>query len=304
MPLRRRPDGFLVRGAPPMRHMLPTLMPARSESLVYLDLSIEVEGTLAYIERQGRNGSGERVTLFQIILCAAARTLALRPQLDRFVAGRRLYQRHAIELSFAVKKAFTDDGRLTTVKVRFDPRDALSLASRRIREVVQLGKADAEGKSDLRMRAVSRFPRSPVRLLLGAQRTLDYFNLLPAGTIRSDPLYSSMFLANLGSVGVDAYHHLYEYGTVPIFGTIGRVKKAPVVDEHDNVVARCWRRDGPSTSASPMASTARATSSCFVPWWSPRSFSSDHPTSSSRTAAALAATDGQAGSGHRGLIHG
>ncbi len=48
-----------------------------------------------------------------------------------------------------------------------------------------------------------------------------------------------MFLANLGSLGIDAaYHHLYEYGTVPLFGTIGRVKKAPVVDANGEVVVR------------------------------------------------------------------
>jgi hypothetical protein len=89
------------------------------------------------------------------------------------------------------------------------------------------------------MRTVSRLPRFVVRLLVAAQRVLDYLNLLPGGTIRSDPLYASMFLANLGSVGIDAgYHHLYEHGTVPLFRVIGRVKKVPVVDNNGAVVAR------------------------------------------------------------------
>ncbi len=239
MPLRRRPDGVLVRDTPPLRQMLPFLMPARSEALVYFDLTIDVEGTLAYIDRRKVTEAGEGVTLFQIVVCAAARTLALRPHLNRFVVGRRLYQRDTIELSFAVKKALTEAAQLTTVKVRFEPEDTLGVAARRIREAVQFGKSSGESKPERQMRTVSGLPRSVLRFLVGAQRMLDYFNLLPSGTIRTDPLYASMFLANLGSIGVDAaYHHLYEYGTVPIFGTIGRVKKVPAVDPIGRVVAR------------------------------------------------------------------
>jgi hypothetical protein len=41
--------------------------------------------------------------------------------------------------------------------------------------------------------------------------------------VEPDPLFASMFVANLGSVGLDAaYHHLYEYGTIGAFCAIGR----------------------------------------------------------------------------------
>ena len=40
----------------------------------------------------------------------------------------------------------------------------------------------------------------------------------------TDPMFSSIFVANLGSVGLDAaYHHLWEYGTCSIFATLGRI---------------------------------------------------------------------------------
>jgi pyruvate/2-oxoglutarate dehydrogenase complex dihydrolipoamide acyltransferase (E2) component len=49
--------------------------------------------------------------------------------------------------------------------------------------------------------------------------------------VREDPLYASVFLANLGSIGLEApFHHLYEYGTVPLFAVIGRISKEPIVD--------------------------------------------------------------------------
>ena len=54
-------------------------------------------------------------------------------------------------------------------------------------------------------------------------RRLDAFGLLPAAMIRSDPLFASVFIANLGSIGMDAgFHHLYEWGNIPIFITVGQ----------------------------------------------------------------------------------
>jgi hypothetical protein len=42
------------------------------------------------------------------------------------------------------------------------------------------------------------------------------------------PLNASVFVANLGSVGLEAgYHHLWEHGNCPIFCVIGRVKPGP-----------------------------------------------------------------------------
>ena len=60
-------------------------------------------------------------------------------------------------------------------------------------------------------------------------RWLDDWNLLPASFIEKDPMYASLFLANLGSVKLDAaYHHLYEYGSIPLFGVLGRLHDAVV----------------------------------------------------------------------------
>jgi len=75
-----------------------------------------------------------------------------------------------------------------------------------------------------------------LRAAVKMQRILDGWNLLPSSLLADDPLYTSAFIANLGSVGLDAaYHHLFEYGTVPIFVTMGRVHRAPVVRDDGTV---------------------------------------------------------------------
>jgi hypothetical protein len=81
-------------------------------------------------------------------------------------------------------------------------------------------------------------PGPLVRLLVGLVRLLDRWNLVPGWFLRDDPMYSSLFLANLGSVGVsDAYHHLYEYGTTSIFGVMGAPQRMPFV-EGDAIAVR------------------------------------------------------------------
>ena len=66
------------------------------------------------------------------------------------------------------------------------------------------------------------------RLILAVGRVGDAFGLLPASMIEDDPMYASVFFANLASIGMDAcYHHLYEYGSIGIFGVIGRPTTDP-----------------------------------------------------------------------------
>ena len=46
--------------------------------------------------------------------------------------------------------------------------------------------------------------------------------LLPR--LEADPLFTSVYIANLGSIGLDTpYHHLYEWGTASVFMVVGRI---------------------------------------------------------------------------------
>ena len=70
-------------------------------------------------------------------------------------------------------------------------------------------------------------------------RKADDWGLLPRFLLDTDPLHGSMFIANLGSLKMDAaYHHLYEWGTIPIFCVIGQIREVPVVVDGEVVVGR------------------------------------------------------------------
>jgi hypothetical protein len=211
--------------------MFPYLMRTRTESLIYHSQRLRIAKTLAWLE--GANASREqKISLFHVLLAAGVRTLALRPEANRFVVGRRIYQRRTIDLSFIVKRELNEQAAETTVKITFDPRSTIADVIERVTSVVQAAKRSTTSRDEDASNTVTGLPRCLIRLATGAVRTLDYLGLLPASFIKGDALYTSAFLANLGSIGADAvFHHLYEWGNAPFFVTIGRRKKEPVVNE-------------------------------------------------------------------------
>ena len=87
---------------------------------------------------------------------------------------------------------------------------------------------DGISPSDKDAALILKFPGLIRRMILAVGRFGDAFGLLPASMIEHDPMYASVFFANLASLGIDAgYHHLYEYGSIGIFGVIGRPTTDP-----------------------------------------------------------------------------
>jgi len=236
MPIFRRHDGDLIRGEPPMRRIMPYLMPGRNESIVLNDSTFRIEKTRTWLKAYNRTHEAH-ATLFHVLAYAVGQALHARPELNRFVSGGRLYQRRGVQISFVVKKELRDDGRSTTVKMetpRGEPfAEFAERLARTIREAQQ-----SERAVDRETALIMRLPGPLVRSLVGLAKLLDRWNLFPRFMTASDPMFASIFLANLGSVGIsDAYHHLYEYGTVSIFGAVSAPAFLPFV-EGDRVVAR------------------------------------------------------------------
>src|SRR5207237_4283340 len=131
------------------------------------------------------------------------------------------------------------DAPIFTAKIGFDPAESLLQMVDRTHAVVGEGRSGRESRTDREIKAFLRVPAPLLRLGVRLVRRLDAWGLLPASFSAGDPLYASAFVANLGSVGLDAaYHHLYEYGTIPIFVTIGRLHRAPAVRADGSVGSR------------------------------------------------------------------
>jgi hypothetical protein len=226
-----RPDGRPARDVPPYRRLMPFLMRSVSESVVYFDLPVDVTRTRQFLERFNAEHPDTRGTLFHVVLWSAVKTLHERPRLNRFVAGGRLWERDGIWISYSAKKRLDDESPVIVLKRRFEPGEPFVEMMRGFYSGLSEGRSDKKSHVDKEIGAVLSLPAPGLRALIRLSKAADAIGLLPKSLIDNDPLYSSLFIANLASLKMDAgYHHLYEYGNIPIFCVIGQIKDEPVVD--------------------------------------------------------------------------
>ena len=241
MVLKRRPDGTHVRDLPPLRRVIPHVMPTRTESIVYFQQRMEVDGLLAWLDATNADRPREeRVTLFHVFLTSIARTMRLRPETNRFVAGRRTYQREDISISFVVKQGMSDEAEESEARIVLTGTESVEDVRRLVDDVVHRERAAVErGGDDRLVDFFSSWPRPVLAGVAGGIRWLDYHNLVPRALVEAIPLYTSVYVVHAGSIGIDPpFHHLYEMGTASAFVSIGKVAPQPVVDASGAVVAR------------------------------------------------------------------
>jgi hypothetical protein len=224
----RRRDGTLAKVAP-YRRIMPFLMRGKNESSVLFEHQLDMSRAQPWLEDWNRR-TGQHATAFHLVLHALARMLHERPHLNRFIAGRRIYDRRGVFMTFAAKKAMREDAPLATVKREFPREERFAEMVAALNSNIKVAKSDAVSKVDKELAVFLRFPGFLLAASVALLRWLDGHGLAPRALIGDDPLYTSAFIANLGSLKIDAaYHHLYEYGNCPLFCTVGRLAKAPIV---------------------------------------------------------------------------
>lgn len=226
----RRPDATPVRELSTMRRFMPYVSPRRNDSLFYMMQRIEVEAALEYLEKRNRERPPERpVTLFHLFLRSCGHALHLRPGVNRFVKAGRLWQRDGEWITFSAKREIRDGSPMLTIKRRFHPTsETLDEMVDAIYDRLAAGRSGRKTASDREMGLLLRLPGPAIRVAMWLARIGDHLGLLPRSMIDADPLFTSVFLANLGSIDYPAgFHHLWEYGTASLFGVMGRIEPGP-----------------------------------------------------------------------------
>ncbi len=238
MPLFSRPDGSPAKRVPSFTKMLPYLMKGRNESVLYHSHDFDMTNALALVKKLNKGLDKKKYGVFHIFLLAIGRTLAMRPRLNRFVSGRNIYQRHKIRISFVAKLELNEDSKEVNITIDIDPFETLdTLVGKLDAILVKKRKLKEVSADEKEIDVITKLPRFLINFIVWLFTKLDYFNLAPKSMIDSDPLYSSIFVANLGSVGIDSpFHHLFEWGNASTFIAIGKVKKIPVVNSNGKIV--------------------------------------------------------------------
>lgn len=232
----RRYNGTPIKTISAINRFFPYVMPTRNGSAVYLELNIEMENALAYLEKVNKDRpKDDQIKLFDILLAAIHRTYLDRPRMNRFIIGKRYYQRNEHIYFFVSKTALTDDGKERTVGLKLGPQDALFEVHKKARFDIKESKSGKEDKNDEKtLDVLLKFPRWFVKgfakFVFGF---LDNRDMMPEFFAATDSMHGSAYIANLGSFGVQdpVFHHLYDYGDISCFFVLGALRKDPVVDQ-------------------------------------------------------------------------
>ena len=80
-------------------------------------------------------------------------------------------------------------------------------------------------------------PRFLLRFAIAVLRVMDYFGLIPESLIEASPFHGSMIITDLGSLRIGpVFHHIYNFGTLPVFIAFGAKRHAYEIDRHGKVV--------------------------------------------------------------------
>lgn len=234
-----RKDGRLLRSLPAFNKFLPFIMPTRNDGCNQYEESFEVSAVdrrLRKLRVDGYKGIG----ILHFIIAAYIRGLSMLPGLNRFVVGRRIYARNNIEVVMTVKRSLSLDATETTIKVQFEPTDTIFDVYRKMNEKIDEVKT-SEGNNNTEdvAEALSRLPRFLLRFAILVLRIFDYFGWLPEMLTDASPFHGSMIITDLGSLRIGPiYHHIYNFGTLPVFIAFGAKRHAYELDRHGNMVNR------------------------------------------------------------------
>lgn len=225
-----RRDAVWLRDLDALHVFMPYLYPNRADNEAFISEAIDLENIDRYLaEKNAALPDGEEpYKLFYLLLAALVKTITLRPKMNRFIKGGRVYQRDKLSLAFVVKKKFQDDAHEALAFIEFDETTTIDDVRRKLAAEIHACRSDKVDNSTAGMEMLGRLPRPVLRLVMWVLHRLDYYGRVPYSLVKADPNYATCFITNLGSIGLKAgYHHLSNWGTNSIFIVIGEKSLQP-----------------------------------------------------------------------------
>ena len=188
-----------------MAMVSPYIMVTRNTSSNFFRDTVEITEIEKYIREKRREGL-KNFGIMHVIIAAYVRAVSQRPAVNRFIAGQKIYARDEyIEMSLVVKKEMSADSPDTCIKP-------------------EQNKATAElnNNFDNTAKLFSFIPGVLLKFAVWLLKLLDYFDLLPRKLTMASPFHASFFITSMGSLGIPPiYHHLYDFGNIPVFLAFG-----------------------------------------------------------------------------------
>ncbi len=234
-----RADGRKVRTLIPMHRLMPYIMPTRNDAMNMFAESFDVTRVDAFCRKKVKEGY-TNFGFLHVLIAAYVRTISQYPAVNRFVSGQKIYSRNDIEVVMVVKKEMSTDSPDTCIKVVFSPEDTIDQVYEKFNATVQsvVGNTD-ESSFDKLAKVINYIPGLLLRWTVKLLNFLDYFGLLPRFLTKLSPFHGSLIVTSMGSLGIKPiYHHIYNFGNLPVFIAYGKKRTEKTVNSDGETVSK------------------------------------------------------------------
>lgn len=214
---------------------MPFLMPGRTNNEAVLSEIIDIARIKEYVDKKNAQNPSYKYSWFQVITAALAKTIYLRPKMNWFISGHRMYERRQIQCAFMVKRQFDDGAEESQAKWILDPDGGAPIEQmhKYLEDIVTKVRVKKELEhSSKSMNVFKYIPEFLIGIIAWILKLLERWGLYPQSFQLDDPIYSSVFISNLGSIKMEAdYHHIFNWGTNSFFAVISEMKKRLIVND-------------------------------------------------------------------------
>lgn len=215
-----RSEGRRIRSIPPIDRLSPYIMKTRNTASNFITDTIDIEAMEKYIHEKRRQGLND-FGILHVMLAAYVRTVSQKPFINRFIRGQKVYARKNIQAMITVKKEMKAESPDTVIKVIF-PRDATAEQVYNILNAEIQKNKQEESNFDGLAKLLNYIPGLLLKFVVWLLNLLDYFDLVPRSMLAVSPFHGSIYITSMGSLGIPPiYHHLYDFGNVPLFCSFG-----------------------------------------------------------------------------------
>lgn len=234
-----RRDGRRLRTISPVFQLSPFTMLTPADATNSFVDAVDTAPMEAWLRARRREGD-ETIGPAHVVIAAYVRTLALRPALNRFVAGRFLYARTNIDIVLSAGGSGGANENGLHFTVRFQPTDTVYEVCRKISARAESLKADQSTDRLERLASVLvKTPRFILRAGMGVMRWLDYHGWLRPGLTAASPYHGSAVISDEGGSHLPPVRRsINSLGTLPVSLSMGRVRTVPELDKSGQLVER------------------------------------------------------------------
>lgn len=232
-----RKEGRKLRTLDPIKRAMPYIMPKRSDSQNFFTEKLDIAEAEKFCREQIKAGR-KNFSLLHVIIAAYIRVVSQRPAINRFVSGQTIYARNNIEVLMTIKKKMTLESEDACIKVVFEPTDTVYDVYDKFNKIVEENKGEGEGNATENFAKILNYiPRFLLRFVIWFIKTLDYYGILPKFILDLSPFHGSMIITSLGSLGIrPIYHHIYDFGNLPVFVAYGAKQRGVKMNDEGEVV--------------------------------------------------------------------